>query len=92
MIGGNIITASPISDLNPILVAVGTILYVTSKNSKLKMQLPHFKIRIFYTAPQYTRKMDKSFFVSYRKTVLKHDEVLVSLLIPWTQEVLVNSS
>ena len=32
--------------------------------------------------------MDETFFVSYRKTVLKNDEILVSLLIPWTQEVL----
>ena len=40
------------------------------------------------TAPQYARYMDESFFVSYRKTALKDDEVLVSLLIPWTQEVI----
>ncbi|XP_065920484.1 xanthine dehydrogenase/oxidase-like isoform X2 [Dysidea avara] len=69
VIGGNIVTASPISDLNPILVAAGAVLNITSKN-----------------APQYSRKIDESFFVSYRKTVLKHDEVLVSLVIPWTQE------
>ena len=36
VIGGNIATASPISDLNPILVAVGTILYITSENSEFK--------------------------------------------------------
>jgi len=32
VIGGNIVTASPISDLNPILVAAGAILNITSKN------------------------------------------------------------
>ena len=46
--------------------------------------LLHYKL---CTAPQYARKVDESFFVSYRKTVLKHDEIVVSLLIPWTQEV-----
>jgi len=33
VIGGNIVTASPISDLNPILVAAGAILNITSENS-----------------------------------------------------------
>ena len=46
-----------------------------------------FFIKNICIAPVYARKMDKSFFVSYRKTVLKDDEILVSLLIPWTQEV-----
>ena len=41
----------------------------------------------FCIAPQYKRIMDEQFFVSYRKTVLKDDEILLSLLIPWTQEV-----
>ena len=36
MIGGNIVTASPISDLNPILVAAGAVLHITSENSELK--------------------------------------------------------
>ena len=88
MIGGNIVTASPISDLNPILVAAGAILQVISESSKSeKRYIATFLIKSFCTAPQYARKMDESFFVSYRKTVLKDEEVLVSLLIPWTQEV-----
>ena len=46
---------------------------------------------IFCIVPQYARNMDESFFVSYRKTVLKHNEILVSLMIPWTQEVYTTS-
>ena len=42
---------------------------------------------IFCIAPQYKQIMDEKFFITYRKTVLKDDEILVSLLIPWTQEV-----
>ena len=87
MIGGNIVTASPISDLNPILVAVGTTLNIMSENSELKCKYSVFFIENISIAPSYVCKMDKSFFVSYRKTVLKDDEILVSLLIPWTQEV-----
>ena len=43
MIGGNIITASPISDLNPVLVAAGAILHITSENSELKSSKPVLK-------------------------------------------------
>ena len=89
MIGGNIVTASPISDLNPTLVAAGAILNVTSHNSEQKHKINEVSssLTTFCIAPPYVCKMDESFFVSYRKTVLKHDEIVVSLLIPWTQEV-----
>lgn len=36
VIGGNIITASPISDLNPVFVAMGAIVCVASKENKVR--------------------------------------------------------
>ncbi|XP_053612796.1 xanthine dehydrogenase-like [Plodia interpunctella] len=66
---GNIITASPISDLNPILMACSCIINVYS------YERGHKKITI-----------DEDFFIGYRKTVVKDDEVVVSVEIPFTKE------
>ncbi|OWF46006.1 xanthine dehydrogenase-like isoform X2 [Mizuhopecten yessoensis] len=68
-IGGNIMTASPISDLNPLFMAAGVMLQVASKGERR------------------TIKMDEHFFLGYRRPAVHADEVLVSLTIPFTQEV-----
>lgn len=33
-------------------------------------------------------KMDKNFFTGYRKNIVKPDEVLISILIPYTAKVI----
>jgi xanthine dehydrogenase/oxidase len=68
-VGGNIMTGSPISDLNPIFMAAGCVLEVSSSNGG-------------------TRKvtMDSSFFTGYRRNVLKPEEILVSITIPYTAD------
>lgn len=68
-IGGNIMTASPISDLNPLLMACGAVLQLMSTDGSCR-----------------ELKMDGSFFLGYRKTAVKQTEVLLSVLIPYTQE------
>uniref|UniRef100_A0A8C9SVW9 Xanthine dehydrogenase/oxidase n=1 Tax=Scleropages formosus TaxID=113540 RepID=A0A8C9SVW9_SCLFO len=65
-IGGNIVTASPISDLNPVFLAAGCKLTLASKGRVIEM--------------------DDSFFPGYRKTVLKPDEILLFIEIPFTKK------
>ncbi|KAM4693535.1 xanthine dehydrogenase/oxidase isoform 2-T2 [Discoglossus pictus] len=67
-IGGNIMTASPISDLNPVFMACGSKLHVISEDSKR------------------TIRMDETFFTGYRKTVLRPQEILLSIEIPYTKK------
>lgn len=67
-IGGNIATASPISDLNPMLLALNAVLRIASKSRG-------------------TREMSiRQFFLAYRKVALEADEVLVSVLVPFTEK------
>ncbi|XP_025104164.1 xanthine dehydrogenase/oxidase-like [Pomacea canaliculata] len=68
-LGGNIMTASPISDLNPLLLACGAVLQLVSQDGTLR-----------------TRKMDPSFFVSYRQTGVLPTEILLSVLIPFSKK------
>ncbi|ELU12941.1 hypothetical protein CAPTEDRAFT_198744 [Capitella teleta] len=68
-IAGNIITASPISDLNPLFLAAGCVLKVASMEGGTREV-----------------KMDGDFFKGYRKTAVKPDEVMVSILVPFTKE------
>jgi xanthine dehydrogenase/oxidase len=67
-LAGNIITASPISDMNPILLATGCVLNLSSVDGKRAV------------------KVDSSFFTDYRKTALSPNEVLVSVVFPFTNK------
>ena len=67
-LGGNIMTASPISDLNPVLMASGSKLTLISMEGKR------------------TVMMDEKFFTGYRKTIVKPEEVLLSVEIPYSKE------
>ncbi|XP_059473955.1 xanthine dehydrogenase [Neocloeon triangulifer] len=67
-LGGNIMTGSPISDLNPIFLAAGCELEVASA-SKGRRRV----------------RMDGSFFTGYRKNVVAPDEILLSVLVPFTR-------
>lgn len=67
-IGGNIATASPISDLNPVWIATGATLELASEKGGRR-----------------TVSM-REFFVDYRKTALRPDEVIVSITMPLTSK------
>ncbi|KAI0235297.1 Xanthine dehydrogenase/oxidase [Lamellibrachia satsuma] len=68
-VAGNIMTASPISDLNPLLLSARCQLTISSKDRG-----------------QRTIVMDEEFFHGYRKTLVKPDEVLLNILIPFTRQ------
>ncbi|KAM6945841.1 aldehyde oxidase 1-like [Aplochiton taeniatus] len=63
-IGGNIVSAFPNSDLNPVLAAGNCKLRVISKEGKWEIVL------------------DKDFFVGFGKTILKPEEIVLSVFIP----------
>ncbi|XP_049426562.1 xanthine dehydrogenase/oxidase [Epinephelus fuscoguttatus] len=67
-VGGNIMTASPISDLNPVFMAAGCKLILRDKDGSRVVQ------------------MDDGFFTGYRKTILRPQEVLVSIEIPYSKK------
>ncbi|KAF7207112.1 xanthine dehydrogenase/oxidase [Nothobranchius furzeri] len=67
-VGGNIMTASPISDLNPVFMAAGCKLTLMDKDTSREVQ------------------MDDSFFTGYRKTVVRPQEILVSVHIPYSKK------
>lgn len=66
-IGGNLMTGSPISDLNPILMSLKVKLNLMSKSKGDRTVL-----------------MDETFFTGYRKNVVRPDELLKSIEIPFT--------
>ncbi|XP_061745952.1 xanthine dehydrogenase/oxidase isoform X2 [Nerophis ophidion] len=65
-IGGNIMTASPISDLNPVFMVAGCKLTLIDKDGSRVV------------------RMDDSFFVGYRRTLLRPQEVLLSIEVPYS--------
>ncbi|KAM9328515.1 xanthine dehydrogenase/oxidase-like [Pholidichthys leucotaenia] len=67
-VGGNIMTASPISDLNPVFMAAGCKLTLICKDSRRVVPI------------------DDRFFVGYRRTALRPEEVLLSVHIPFSKE------
>uniref|UniRef100_A0A1B6CHR7 xanthine dehydrogenase n=1 Tax=Clastoptera arizonana TaxID=38151 RepID=A0A1B6CHR7_9HEMI len=67
-VGGNIMTGSPISDLNPIFMAAKCQLHLQSIDDKRSVL------------------MDSNFWTGYRRNIVKPEEILVSITIPFTQE------
>ncbi|CAL4915113.1 unnamed protein product [Urochloa decumbens] len=66
-VGGNICTASPISDLNPLWMAVGAQFQIIDANNNVRTTLA------------------KDFFLGYRKVDMKSNEILLSVILPWTR-------
>ncbi len=62
-LAGNIVTASPIGDMAPVLLALGAALEMRSPTSTRVLPL-------------------SSFFVGYRKTLLRDDEIVTRFFIP----------
>jgi xanthine dehydrogenase/oxidase len=73
-IGGNLMTASPISDLTPILMAAGATAKFAKFNSE--SEIPETSC-----VP-----IDASFFTGYRKTVMPETSALLEVLIPHNDE------
>ena len=67
-IGGNIMTGSPISDLNPIFMAAACGLTVGSSSGMSDIQF------------------DEKFYTGYRRNVVRPDQILVSIKIPFTKQ------
>ena len=67
-LAGNLCTASPISDMNPVLLAAGATVDLQSKKGNVR-----------------TVHMSK-FFLGYRKTALKPDEIVVCIHVPGTKQ------
>ncbi|XP_036946883.1 aldehyde oxidase 6 isoform X1 [Acanthopagrus latus] len=67
-LGGNIMSAYPNSDLNPVLAAGNCKVSVVSNGGRREVHL------------------NQDFFVSFGKTVLKPEEIIVSVFIPFTRE------
>uniref|UniRef100_A0A7R9U4K0 FAD-binding PCMH-type domain-containing protein n=1 Tax=Pinguiococcus pyrenoidosus TaxID=172671 RepID=A0A7R9U4K0_9STRA len=66
-LAGNLATASPISDMNPMLMAADATLVLHSLSSGVR-ELPV-----------------REFFMSYRKTALRPDEVIVHIRVPLSE-------
>ncbi|TVU00883.1 hypothetical protein EJB05_53661 [Eragrostis curvula] len=66
-VGGNICTASPISDLNPLWIATGARFQIIDVRGNVRTTLA------------------KDFFLGYRKVDIKPDEILLSVILPWTR-------
>lgn len=67
--GGNICNASPISDLNPLLMAARAVVNLASVDGIRSVAV------------------DTLFFTGYKQTALKPNEILVSVVIPFTTKV-----
>ncbi|THH12808.1 hypothetical protein EW146_g7346 [Bondarzewia mesenterica] len=65
---GNVATASPISDLNPVLVATATRVVVRAASTN--------------GGKEFAMQMHDNFFVGYRKTTLPADAVIVRFEVP----------
>ncbi|XP_017011536.2 xanthine dehydrogenase-like [Drosophila takahashii] len=70
-LGGNIMTGSPISDVNPLLLAAGSQLEVASVSSSGEIQRRKVK-------------MDNGFFTSYRRSVIEDHEALLGIFLKKT--------
>lgn len=78
-IGGNIATASPISDLNPVWLALGAhIGYATARPSS---EASDEEVLV---ASKDQRLQMSSFFQGYRKTALPADAVITDVCVPLT--------
>lgn len=91
-------TASPISDLNPVFMAAGCrltladkgstcILYANEKASILKQFGVVLTFDLCPTDGSREVQMDDGFFTGYRRTVLRPQEVLLSVHIPYSKKV-----
>uniref|UniRef100_A0A9J2Q8P4 xanthine dehydrogenase n=1 Tax=Ascaris lumbricoides TaxID=6252 RepID=A0A9J2Q8P4_ASCLU len=65
---GNLATASPIGDLNPIWMAANASVVLVSASGEER-----------------TVSVDENFFIEYRKTIIRDDEIIKGIWIPFTE-------
>lgn len=71
-VGGNVVTASPISDLNPLWIACGAVFNFRNADT---------------AAPEAEKSLPaRHFFLAYRKVDMSPSEVLVSVTVPWNED------
>ncbi|CAG8498876.1 3654_t:CDS:10 [Ambispora gerdemannii] len=75
---GNIVTGSPISDLNPIFLATNTLFTLTSSSSSATTDSNNNKNRRVIPS--------ESFWIGYRKTILTEQEILEQIFVPCSAE------
>jgi len=76
-VGGNIMSSYPIPDLNPILMAAGALLRVQSAAGGPE------PVQSAASSTERLITFDANFYTGYRRTVLRPEEVLVSISIPF---------
>jgi xanthine dehydrogenase/oxidase len=74
-LGGNIATASPISDLNPCHISAGVCLDVACTGPRGEVTIRHINMG----------SLETPFFNGYRKTLLGPQDVIVALNLPLTR-------
>ena len=82
--GGNLVTASPIGDSAPVLLALDALVVLVAQTSSLCVpDAEEMKHTGKMPVPLRERTLPISeFFVSYRKTALQPDEILKTILLP----------
>ncbi|KAG7502396.1 xanthine dehydrogenase/oxidase [Solea senegalensis] len=98
-VGGNIMTASPISDLNPVFMATGCKLTLMDKGKSFSTapSSVHFYtdvpaldlcvcVCVCVSDGSRVVQMDDGFFTGYRRTIVRPQEILVSIEIPYSQK------
>ncbi|RXG72356.1 Xanthine dehydrogenase/oxidase, partial [Armadillidium vulgare] len=88
--GGNIMTGSPISDLNPIFMAAEAKLVLMSAVTTIIIIL--FIFSFINLDSRREVSFDDKFYTGYRRNIAKPEEVLVSVKIPLTSEKLEGST
>ena len=88
-LASNVTNASPISDLNPVLLASGATLNLPSI-SKYALKICCLYCTLLYPADgECMVKMDSDFFTGYRTTTMKPNEILKSVIVPLTRKVFI---
>nr|XP_020447838.1 aldehyde oxidase [Monopterus albus] len=67
-LGGNIMSANPNSDLNPVLAAANC------------------KVSVIFSGGRREVPLNQDFFVSFGKTILKPEEIAVSIFLPFSRQ------
>ncbi len=88
-LAGNIVTASPISDLNPVLQAahaVLTLVRLTPSSSATPAPVAAAAAAAASESDPVVREVNmRNFFLAYRKVDMAPEEVLTSVFVPFTR-------
>ena len=90
-LASNVTNASPISDLNPILLASGATLNFASVGNMPVIITVIILLLLFlmFVDGERAIRMDNDFFTEYRTTTMKPNEILKSVIVPLTRKVFI---